>query len=147
MKKKGISPLIATVLLIGFTVVLAAGIMLWWVGTTKDFIDKEGASKAAQARCAGSTAVEVMSCENGKEVVIKNVGVETVTAVIVRDPDGGADPVTEEIDIDAGEEEDVRIRKLGEVERVQVLPAILEDGVLVTCTNQLVESMCLREVK
>ena len=139
MKKKGISPLIATVLLIGFTVVLAAGIMLWWVGTTKEFIDKEGASQAAQARCAGSTAIDILSCSGG-EVVIQNSGTEVVTAVIVRDMAGGEEPFTEEIDIEAGEQDEVDPGFDG---TIQVLPAILEDGVLVTCTNQLVEVNCL----
>ena len=95
MKKKGISPLIATVLLIGFTIVLAAAIMLWWVGTTKEFIDKEGATQAAQMRCATSTVLDIVSCSGGN-VVIKNIGTETVTAVIVRSGSSAFEPITEE---------------------------------------------------
>ena len=136
MKRRGISPLIATVLLIGFTIVLAAAIMLWWVGTTKEFIDKEGATQAAQMRCATSTSLDIVSCSNN-EVVIKNIGTETITAVIVRDPTGG-EPETYEVDLDSGEEDEMGAPN----NRVQVIPAILEDGVLVSCTNQLVESGC-----
>ena len=39
MNKKGISPLIATVLILGFTVALAAIIMTWGTDFTKKILD------------------------------------------------------------------------------------------------------------
>lgn len=143
MKKKGISPLIATVLLIGFTIVIAAGIILWWTGSVKSFIDKDGAEQAAQIKCATETALSVVSCDPD-EIIIKNDGTAIITAVIVRSTNGD-DPITEEVDIESGEEENVNIGSLDlENANVQVIPAILETekSVLVACNNQIVESTC-----
>lgn len=142
MNRKGISPLIATVLLIGFTIVIAAGIIMWWTGSVKSFIDKEGAEQAAQIKCSTETVLSIVSCADNT-VTVKNEGTAVITAVIVRNPNGG-EPVTEEIDIESGEESNVNDIGVGVGENVQVIPAILETekSVLVACNNQLVESTC-----
>lgn len=147
MTKKGISPLIATVLLIGFTIVIATGVILWWSGSVKDIIDKQGAEQAAQMRCATGTFVSVISCDvDEDEIIVKNDGTEIITVVIVRSTTNDNELVTEEVDIESGEEENVDISDLqiNKGDTIEVIPAILEteSSVLVSCTNQLIQSMC-----
>ena len=49
--KKGISPLIATVLIIGFTIVLAAVIMQWGGSFVKGLTEKQAAQTELQTQC------------------------------------------------------------------------------------------------
>ncbi len=68
MKKKGISPLIATVLLIGFTIVLAAVVMRWggeFVRTTTE----ETACETDIASACIDTRVSLESAEDSGETV------------------------------------------------------------------------------
>lgn len=51
MKKKGISPLIATVLLVGFTVALVVLIILWGRSYTEEQAAKQGALSKAKLKC------------------------------------------------------------------------------------------------
>ena len=52
LKKKGISPLIATVLLIGFTIVLAALVIQWGGDLFKTFQSQTGVSSEVSQACA-----------------------------------------------------------------------------------------------
>ena len=49
MKKKGISPLIATVLLIGFVVIIAASVYFWYDNVLKGEMEKRGAQSEIEA--------------------------------------------------------------------------------------------------
>lgn len=61
--KKGISPLIATVLIIGFTIVLAALVITWGTKLFKTTVaDTEAASKIALA-CTTGLKLDVLSAE------------------------------------------------------------------------------------
>ncbi len=51
--KKGISPLIATVLIIGFTIVLAAVVMQWGGSFVKQLTEEQAESAEAQTKCIG----------------------------------------------------------------------------------------------
>ena len=51
--KKGISPLIATVIIIGFTIVLAAGVIYWGTGFFKNIQEKTSQGAALNTLCAG----------------------------------------------------------------------------------------------
>lgn len=62
MKKKGISPLIATVLILGFTVALAAIIMTWGTSFTKGI--QKGTEEEATAQIKCSTDVDIkITCD------------------------------------------------------------------------------------
>lgn len=60
-RKKGISPLIATVLIIGFTVALAAVIMTWGQGFSKSMQQSTEATTNVQLTCAQDVLFEVKS--------------------------------------------------------------------------------------
>ncbi|MEK6816328.1 MAG: archaellin/type IV pilin N-terminal domain-containing protein [Nanoarchaeota archaeon] len=68
-RKRGISPLIATVLIIGFTVALAAVIMTWG----------QGCSKSMQQSTEQTTNVQ-LTCANDVQFEVKNVCWEATPA-------------------------------------------------------------------
>ena len=59
MNKKGISPLIATVLIIGFTVALAAVIMTWGQSFTKNIQKQTEETSDVQIKCATDVGYSV----------------------------------------------------------------------------------------
>ena len=69
--KKGISPLIATVLLIGFTVALAAVIMTWGLDYIKKTTEKTGETTEEQLSCANDLQFEIIpDCTNLNQIEI-----------------------------------------------------------------------------
>lgn len=58
-KKRGISPLIATVLLIGFTIVLAALVMRWGSTMFRDVTIETGCESDAIVTCSQSVSIEL----------------------------------------------------------------------------------------
>ncbi len=97
--KRGISPLIATVLIIGFTVALGAVIFLWGSDFIKGLL---GSAEEAQERatsCAAATFklddVE-QTAEDKLKLTVDNTGQENIKSVIVRiTGDKGITSVTE----------------------------------------------------
>lgn len=87
--KRGISPLIATVLIIGFTVALAAVIMVWGQGFIKDMQSKTQAESDIQLSCAQDVKLEVSDAcrESGDanlKVTVKNDGNKDLTSLTLR---------------------------------------------------------------
>ena len=77
MKKNGISPLIATVLILGFTVALAAIIMTWGTGFVKKMQESTEETANIQVVCATDVVFNVKSACWGDDeynVVISNDG-------------------------------------------------------------------------
>ncbi len=70
MNKRGISPLIATVLLIGFTVALAAMVMTWGSGFIKKTTESTEAGAQTALKCASELAFEIsgVSCNADKSI-------------------------------------------------------------------------------
>src|SRR3989339_885461 len=79
--KKGISPLIATVLIIGFTVALAAIIMTWGTKFTRDVQKSTDESAKANVACAQDVVLNIQSvCEDttGYKIIVANDGNEDI---------------------------------------------------------------------
>ncbi|MDD5178623.1 MAG: hypothetical protein PHT54_05095 [Candidatus Nanoarchaeia archaeon] len=76
LNKKGISPLIATVLIIGFTVALAAVIMTWGQKFTKDIQEQTEETSGSQITCANEVDFEIkkvcLESGNSYRVTISN---------------------------------------------------------------------------
>ena len=66
-EKKGISPLIATVLLIGFTIVLAALVMKWGGELFRNTTTTQGCMAEARLACASDIEIDV-SAENTTDI-------------------------------------------------------------------------------
>ncbi len=87
-KKKGISPLIATVLIIGFTVALAAVIMVWGQGFIKGMQEKTEAGADVQLVCAQDVVMQVSNvCRDTPttlKVTVKNDGSKALKKITLR---------------------------------------------------------------
>ena len=57
LNKKGISPLIATVLIIGFTIIIAVLVITWTTGLVKDQADLKECEAKAAAKCTPNTKI------------------------------------------------------------------------------------------
>lgn len=81
MKKRGISPLIATVLLIGFIIALVAVVMLWGKGFIQEKAEKEGELAQAQLSC---TRIIMDANILGGKINIVNKGGTKISGLIIR---------------------------------------------------------------
>lgn len=85
--RKGISPLIATVLIIGFTVALAAIIMTWGTTFSKGMQKTTESTTEEQLACAQDVVIDLSSaCIEGSNIklTIKNDGSKDLQRVSVR---------------------------------------------------------------
>lgn len=83
--KKGISPLIATVLIIGFTIVLAVLVITWISGTVEDVTDDTDCMTEAQQVCLDSVSnLDLNGVANGPLVLVNNGGAVLGAMTIVQ---------------------------------------------------------------
>ncbi|MBS3107877.1 hypothetical protein J4468_03070 [Candidatus Woesearchaeota archaeon] len=87
MKKKGISPLIATVLLIGLTVALSTSVIMWGRGIYEERKVKQGTLSELQFDCSIDISFEIQSSEfsaNNLYARIENTGKKDIDGFRVR---------------------------------------------------------------
>src|SRR3990167_8097972 len=86
--KKGISQLIATVLILGLTVVLAALVAMWSTQFTKDTTKSVTESAEIQTRCARDVRLDIKSAclasTGTYKIVLENNGNEAIFGLKVR---------------------------------------------------------------
>jgi len=68
--KKGISPLIATVLIIGFTIVLAALVITWGTKLFKSTVEQTGKTAEYSRICSTSVNIEYTASVSGSDTKI-----------------------------------------------------------------------------
>jgi flagellin-like protein len=85
--KKGISPLIATVLIIGFTIVLAVLVITWISGTVEDTTTETDCMADAQKICLDSIGVIQLS-EYGANLIVVNEGADVIDSITIVQYDG-----------------------------------------------------------
>ncbi|MDD5650992.1 MAG: hypothetical protein PHF86_11340 [Candidatus Nanoarchaeia archaeon] len=86
MNKKAVSPLIATVLIIGFTIVLAAMVMQWGGGFVRSLTEQQGAMAEAQTKCLNinfEIAVDT-TVPTAQKVKITNNADNTISKFLVQ---------------------------------------------------------------
>lgn len=84
--KKGISPLIATVLIIGFTIVLAAVVMQWGSGFVKDLTKTQAERSEGTTKCVSidfsmnvdNTVAQKLTLTNNAEIAIDSFIVQKI---------------------------------------------------------------------
>lgn len=146
---KGISPLIATVLTVGFAITLA---VLFWIfasGQVQDVLDKDAAEQAGKAVCAKDVAFTLPSCsvsDTLTSVTLHNTGDVPITAVRMRVSGSlSGTPFTwtplVEDEVVPGQEKTISkmVTAAGFVAAstsVEVLPVIVYGGHAITCTEQ-----------
>ena len=89
MNKKGISPLIATVLIIGFTVALAAIVMTWGSTFIRETTETTERSTSQAIKCATDLSFDItnVSCSStggSKLVVVDNRGNVDIKSLMFR---------------------------------------------------------------
>ncbi len=87
ISKQGISPLIATVLIIAFTVALAVIVINWGTSFTRDLQDNTGSSADFQIACAQDVVFSVPSAciaTDGLRIIVSNDGSKALDQLIVR---------------------------------------------------------------
>ncbi len=117
MKKRGISPVIATILLIMIVIILAVIIFLWARGFVKETITKKG--MPSYQAC---DEVDLKLSYIGTELQITNVGNIPVYRLEIKKKSGGSVEVDEIEGLSTGESE---IIDIGSGYEVEVVPAIL----------------------
>ncbi len=84
LAKKGISPLIATVLLIGFTVALAAVLMTWGLDYIRGTTQQVGSQTEEYLKCSDlSFEITQADCTTG-DITVQNNGDTDISGVILR---------------------------------------------------------------
>tara|TARA_Y100000310_G_scaffold337122_1_gene423361 strand:- start:3305 stop:3775 length:471 start_codon:yes stop_codon:yes gene_type:complete len=81
-EKKGVSPLIATAILIGFAVVITSIVMMFGTDLIKDIQQKQGAKADLSLGCT-RTSFEVLNVQ-GTSITVRNIGNEDIHAFFIR---------------------------------------------------------------
>ena len=89
--KKGISTLVATVLVLGFTIAIAAVIMVWGQGYIGNMQKRADATTDTQLTCANDVLLDIADVCNstslalgGYKVTLKNDGTKAIDKVMLR---------------------------------------------------------------
>lgn len=145
MNKKGISPLIATVLIVGFTIALAGVAYIFLSDTIKEQIDKQGAESEGKSKCIGVDVSFVECSATTKIVKFKNGGKEGVAGFTFRLKQG-TEPnikyVTKQLQesIEAGDEREYEPDGLDkEGEAIPLVPA---KGYAYPCADKIITFSC-----
>ncbi len=143
--KKGVSPLIATVLLIGFTIALAVLIWTFWGNIIKQQAEKTGAQTLGEFDCASKVSFRVKDvCYETNKLVfdLENTGSTTIDSFSMSIT-GSSDTVLEKLNIviKEGEAKQTRLSydaNVGTLEEIIVFPVIIREGAPTTCTEKTV---------
>lgn len=130
--KQGISPLIASVLVIGMVIVAASIVFFWGRGFTEELIEKEGAISQQRLNCATDIKINVVR-ESVGTLTIENAGsgrIDAVSLVV----DGQA--TEEQVSIDPGNTKQIR-HSASPGQKVDIIPKIrIGAGIFQPCSSQ-----------
>lgn len=161
-KKRGISPLIATVLILGFTVALAAIIMMWGSGFTRDVSESTEGSAKASIVCGQDVMFEIKdvckSFDGLYKVTVSNDGKEGIDKFNVR-LYSGSEVESKALSSVAGQNVvdafGIQTLKVAVdpswsvsniLDKVELIPTIEVDGSQVTCGSNVVsKSVSLKD--
>ena len=150
MNKRGISPLIATVLIIGFTVALAAVIMTWGQSFTKGVQEQTEETSTQQITCAQDVMFDLQSvCRSGSDytLTIANNGNKDILRFRVRFYED-VDTVNTGVAFSAGTITvpgltafDIDSDNVGggssAIKKVEIIPIIGIEGKEITCSSNV----------
>ena len=153
MLKKGISPLIATVLLIGFTVALIAMIIIWGRNFIQERAEKEGLLSEKKLSCSNNVEFTVdKACENNAGTVsltLKNLKETAIDNFIFRIKGDNVETITsyEKIDSLGVKNVNIAAQSLAGVcnsascaKTIDIIPQLrVARGVYVPCSSKHLE--------
>jgi len=143
-QKKGISPLIATVLLIGFVIAIAVLVWIFWGNIIKQQAEKTGAQTLGEFDCASKVEFRIQSVCSGTDTLVfnlQNTGSTTIDKFTVRLK--GTNTILEELNIAVVEGAAQQITlsydtSVGTLEEIIIFPVIIREGAPTTCTEKVV---------
>ncbi len=140
--KKGISPLIASVLLIGFVVAVGSTVIFWGRGFIKEKAAKEGALAQKQLECENVLwdVKDVERTRSGGKIKIENKGNKQIDGFIMRVVEGGTGAEKINQKVEALKQDSVSYPfSLASKAKIDVIPALRPDGSgapLVPCSGK-----------
>ena len=139
MQKRGISPLLASVIVIGIVIAVAAVVFLWGKQLTENIAEKEGEISTLELSCS-NVKIDVTDTSQGS-VKVQNNG-QLIDGVILVVKGGGSSANTVFDDsIEEGSERSFPYEgfpDVPDVEQVTVIPA-LGKGIYRPCSGQKVD--------
>lgn len=137
MKKRGVSPLIATVLLIGFTVIIAVSVWFWYGRIVTDQFMKQGAIADIKSDCMSEIELQVLSIDASTgNIEIKNTGNKIFNGVKILIDENT--PLSEKESFQPGEQKTISVGAISGNRKVTVMPMIVRQGVPGTCPDKKV---------
>lgn len=139
MKRKGVSPLVTTVLLTSFVVVSVIVVTLWGKGVQKDLQGKQGGIATASLECTG-VAFDVVGTAGGS-ITLENRGPDLDGVLLVVKGDGTSQTQLYKQVVQRGGSRSfpyAGVPGVGEVEEVTVVAA-MGKGIYRPCTEQRVD--------
>jgi len=141
MKKRGISPLIATVLLIGFAVIIAVSVWLWYSNIVTSQFMKQGALSQIQTDCLSDIELQVINAGisgTNINIEIKNSGNKLFNGVRILINDGEKVDSIKEM-FNPSDQKTISVPTITGAESVSVMPMIVRQGVPGTCADKKVK--------
>lgn len=150
--KKGVSPLIASVLLIGFTIAMAALLTYWYTGNVRENIEKTGAVNAITLGCVNDVDFNVeeacvgvdsngvseirITGKNNKDKILNGIKVRIIG-------NGNQFDIKSLNEYFNGQETKIAKVKYDTTKvtpiKIQVMPVIVREGYTGTCGDQVRE--------
>ena len=152
MNKKGISPLIATILLVALVIAIALIVWFWYTNFLQDQTRKIGEKAIAEGECtlAIDFKVESVSCfdknnDGTNDNIILNLRNEGKTKIddfrvrIYGSTNSKMVIIGESLPETYAKQTSVEFdpATIGTVQRVEVMPIIATEGIVKTCTNKV----------
>lgn len=150
--KKGVSPLIATVLLIGFAIAIAILVWFWYGNIIKEQAEKTGASTSGKLACASEVKFSIKgSCLNSDDIVliqVENKGTPIDDFRIALEGSlgtksynvGSTTSTTETKELSAPYDNSL----IGNLDKVVLTPIITRDNTATLCSDQKQEIKSLK---
>jgi flagellin-like protein len=132
--KKGISPLIATVLIIGMVVSASAIVFLWAKEFQKQLIEKEGAASLSALSCATDIAIDALRHDTSTNTItVENKGRGKIDGFRIFVDDSFTDDSRQ---LNPGDIDDLS-HSASPGEKVTIIPKIkVAKGIYQPCTEQ-----------
>jgi flagellin-like protein len=146
-KQKGISPLIATVLILGFTVVLAVLVINWAIPFVRNIQDTTEETSNVQILCAQDVVFNIRNvCDSGTnqiKILVANDGVRKIDEFTVRSYRSDSDVEQDKMNfatlgIDSFNIDDDTITVDSEpIKQIELIPSVTINNKKVTCSNNI----------
>ena len=144
--RKAISPLIATVLLVGFVIILAVLVFTWWDNIVKERAGKVGAESESQILCSLQLDYQVKDvCYDNDEFIsfsVENVGDVTLDGfkVKIEGRNGKITVLSISDDIKEGAAKELGVdysdTEIDTPERIELLPVVIARGAESVCVEK-----------